>query len=148
MPANLEHSAASIITAALPGVNIAPRRWQQEEQDIIDDCTALVLHVTPQPMHTHSGSGSSAGSSASSALVSGAGAGAGAIGGAAPKSSPSGVAALAGRLEAGLRLGNGQRATAPAPAGGLGAPRCAAAGGIGTTHSKAGALNQIRRGSS
>ncbi|KAF8071239.1 protein phosphatase [Scenedesmus sp. PABB004] len=64
-------------------VRLARKSWQEQEDDIIDDCTAVVIYLTPAAPGS-GGNGASGGGGASGV-----------------------VAGLAARLEAGLRLGHG-----------------------------------------
>ncbi|KAI8474496.1 MAG: phosphatase 2C-like domain-containing protein [Monoraphidium minutum] len=79
-------------------VKEARRRWQEEEPDIIDDCTAMVIHIQHGGPPAAPGGGGASGAAAGGA-----------------------VAGLAGRLEGALRLGSGGGGGALGSGGGGGA---------------------------
>ncbi|KIY98047.1 Protein phosphatase 2C containing protein [Monoraphidium neglectum] len=118
--------------AAKQLVREARRRWQQEEQDIIDDCTAMVLHIAHQaPSAAHHGA-NGGGSSSGGGVVGSSGSNGGGGGGAA-----SAGAGLAGRLEGALRLGLGGGGDGSSNSGGAAGARPGGSGsgsGSGSGH--------------
>lgn len=78
-------------------VREARRRWQEEEDDIIDDCTAMVTYITHVPQHS-SGSNSISNSSGSNAIGSGSKSAAGRLPKVASKSPAAPIKGAAGAL--------------------------------------------------
>ena len=142
--------------AARQLVREARARWREEEADIVDDCTAVVIYVSHPPppappaaaaaaAQQQAANGFGAAAAAPPGRLqggarSGSGSGSGGAGGAAAR-----ILGLAGRLEATLRLGgasspagssSGSPAGSPAPAA-----RGPGSGAFGSTQSKAGALS-------
>ena len=141
--------------AARQLVREARARWREEEADIVDDCTAVVIYVSHPPPPAPPAAAAAAQQQAANGFGaaaaappgrlqggarSGSGSGSGGAGGAAAR-----ILGLAGRLEATLRLGgasspagssSGSPAGSPAPAA-----RGPGSGAFGSTQSKAGALS-------